>query len=712
MSELTRDIRCYLTNAGRQAELDALKNGTVLEIVSMVIDSALLPDDQDPKDLTEAISPIADTYPLMVSTDGAKGKISFLSDIPSSAGMFTINGFAWMTNTGVLYAYARGLGDIKRPAESGQNDVLRIEAELVTENAIVINHTYDDSQIYATHFELNESIRLHIESADPHVQYEHKSNAATNAEIDASSTAEKHVKLPQLWRAFLNKVKPASLLIAGIVQLSNKYNGTSQTKATTEKALTDGLKTKSNAVHKHSASDINAGTLAKERLPNASTTAKGASQLNDTVTSTSKTQSLTANMGRYIWAKAVGAYDLAASKMTQATADGRYWKRTETVTNSTKLDNKTYSQLYTAIRQGLSPNTNTWRSISDVVNSTSSDISASLRAVKTAYDKGVSAYNLAASKMTQATADGRYWKRTETVTNSTKLDNKTYSQLYTAIRAGLSPNTNTWRSISDVVNSTSSDISASLRAVKTAYDKGVSAYNLAASKMTQSTADGRYLILDSSKGATIAARYLMSGSSNVGTKIRLPYKTNSGKMVAFTIRVYQGYQVADIQISGYLYESTNQWHCPAAVMIAGTGNIEVTMGRDENGYAYAWLSGGNYKGVAVLDVVGGYSYANWNTGWVISETNSHPNAVLSKTIHPPFSPNNPNISDSVATVSSTVYASLTAVKAAYDKAALAYNQATEALSIAHSKWTHRSATTAQSGTVQLSTSVSSQSAAR
>jgi hypothetical protein len=43
--------------------------------------------------------------------------------------------------------------------------------------------------------------------------------------------------------------------------------------------------------------------------------------------------------------------------------------------------------------------TNTYRSISNSVTSTSSSISASCKAVKTAYDKAVSAYNLAASKI-------------------------------------------------------------------------------------------------------------------------------------------------------------------------------------------------------------------------------------------------------------------------------------------------------------------------
>ncbi|MGF1842273.1 phage tail protein [Vibrio clamense] len=151
----------------------------------------------------------------------------------------------------------------------------------------------------------------------------------------------------------------------GAVLLSNLYNGTSQTKVTTEKALSDGLRTKSNAVHHHSASDIVSGTFAKERLPNASTAAKGASQLNDTVTSTSKTQSLTANMGRYIWAKAVDAKTSADAAMTEALkaiteleANALYWKRGEKVSNASHsddshtLDGKTVEEIMDTINVG------------------------------------------------------------------------------------------------------------------------------------------------------------------------------------------------------------------------------------------------------------------------------------------------------------------------------------------------------------------------
>lgn len=92
-------------------------------------------------------------------------------------------------------------------------------------------------------------LAAHLSASDPHKQYELQSNAASDAEIDTESSLKKHVKLPQLWRALRTKIKEASLTVKGIVQLSNSYQGTSEKKAVTEKALTQGLATKSPSRH-------------------------------------------------------------------------------------------------------------------------------------------------------------------------------------------------------------------------------------------------------------------------------------------------------------------------------------------------------------------------------------------------------------------------------------------------------------------------------
>ncbi|MDW1615048.1 phage tail protein [Vibrio sp. Vb2853] len=129
--------------------------------------------------------------------------------------------------------------------------------------------------------------------------------------------------------------------------------------------------------HKHNASDITAGTLAKERLPDATTGAKGAVTLTDSTSSSSSVLAATA--------KAVkAAYDEAKSKWSYVVAS-------TSVYGATKL--------------------------SSAINSSSQALAATPKAVKEAYD-------LAASKLTQSTADGRYLKKTAKAVDSDKLDGK------------------------------------------------------------------------------------------------------------------------------------------------------------------------------------------------------------------------------------------------------------------------------------------------
>lgn len=141
-------------------------------------------------------------------------------------------------------------------------------------------------------------------------------------------------------------------------------------------------------------------------------------------------------------------------------------------------------------------------------------------------------------------------------------------------------------------------------------------------------------------GTPVAAYYTDATLSSVGTKIVLPFTTNAGTMVSFTVRVYQNYQTADIQVSGYLYSAIDNWHVPKAIMIAGSLPVEVKMGRDSDGKAYVHITGAAYRGIGIFDVVSGYVGADWNSGWVITQSDVTPNLALDITIHPPYSPDN------------------------------------------------------------------------
>lgn len=211
----------------------------------------------------------------------------------------------------------------------------------------------------------------HVEGFSEHLRHDEQ---ATKAQAEAMTSS-------------INWISPLRWKEAFLSRLSNSFAGTRTEYAASEKALSDGLRTKANSSHKHDASDVNSGILAKERLPNASTAVKGAVQLNDTVTSTSTTQALTANKGKSIWDRANEALNAAHAKWTYVVAS-------TTVYGATKLSSAT--------------------------NSTSEALAATSGALKKTYD-------LAASKITKVQGDLWYWKRGETVTNSTQLNGKTNS---------------------------------------------------------------------------------------------------------------------------------------------------------------------------------------------------------------------------------------------------------------------------------------------
>ncbi len=153
-----------------------------------------------------------------------------------------------------------------------------------------------------------------------------RNELATNQEVEQQADVSKVVLLNQLWTAFSNLLSSISIETTGVlsgggtlddlkaieiddasvdkkgaVQLTSNINGTSETLAATQKAINDLLvmiNTLSGKValseHSHSADDITSGTLAAERLPTASTKAKGAVQTTDTAGS--KSSSLVPSM--------------------------------------------------------------------------------------------------------------------------------------------------------------------------------------------------------------------------------------------------------------------------------------------------------------------------------------------------------------------------------------------------------------------------------
>ncbi|MEH8055390.1 phage tail protein, partial [Gallibacterium anatis] len=158
--------------------------------------------------------------------------------------------------------------------------------------------------------------------------------------------------------------------------------------------------------------------------------------------------------------------------------------------------------------------------LTDSINFASSLFAASALAVKTAYDKAVAAYNLAAGKANATTniaagngltgggqlnanrtiAMGIPSSITASTTNSVTSTSHTH-----AIEKG-SLTTSGIVQLTDSVNQDSSVFAATAKAVKTAFDKAVGAYNAAAGKVSKAG--------DTMTGVLRAADFVMNRNGN------------------------------------------------------------------------------------------------------------------------------------------------------------------------------------------------------
>ncbi|NOH85537.1 hypothetical protein F0249_17210 [Vibrio sp. 03-59-1] len=228
------DLRGYVTQLGFNAEANAKTFGNKIKITKIQVDGGLLPIERSPVSVENVVHDYGDEsiFDAVVNEDAA-GVMTAQISIPVShainGGSYEIWGLAVIAELdGVefIYSYRRIEGDVKLfNSDSLKSYLFRVTWQ--TSNASVIEYVIAPSIAYVTHKEMSE----HENKDDAHSQYERKDNAATNDDIDNKSTAEKHIKLPQLFRAFLGFI-------------TNQWNGDKTDIAVSQKGVTDGLATK------------------------------------------------------------------------------------------------------------------------------------------------------------------------------------------------------------------------------------------------------------------------------------------------------------------------------------------------------------------------------------------------------------------------------------------------------------------------------------
>lgn len=81
----------------------------------------------------------------------------------------------------------------------------------------------------------------------------------------------------------------------------------------------------------------------------------------------------------------------------------------------------------------------------------------------------------------------------------------------------------------------------------------------------------------------------------------------SNWMLYFKVRIYQGYNYYELDISGYNY-GTNHWYSPKARLISSNVNsINVVFGYDSDNHLWIAIPAANYTGIFITDITNGYT---------------------------------------------------------------------------------------------------------
>ena len=97
---------------------------------------------------------------------------------------------------------------------------------------------------------------------------------------------------------------------------------------------------------------------------------------------------------------------------------------------------------------------------------------------------------------------------------------------------------------------------------------------------------------------------------------KIKINSTTSWMLAFTIRVYHGYNWNDIVISGYNYSTNKTWTNVKATMLGGNhdNEIDVYLGKDGDNELWIGLSAGNYTGLDIFQITNGYTQITDTTG--------------------------------------------------------------------------------------------------
>lgn len=361
--------------------LAKVQSGEKLKFTKIALGSGIIPPGKEPKDMVGLVKPVVDLAISRLINNGETvtvGSTFNNKDVATAFYYRELGLFANDPDIGeILYCYGNAgeTADLVPPGNSANAIEKIIDIIVSIGNAEVIANIA--SGIYARKEEvdainnrLSNGIVISVNNKQGNVNLgasdvgaspvNHASNTATYgiSTVNNYGHAKASNQVPLVAGtasvgtdngefASGDHVHPAQTTISG--------NAGSATKLQTARQINgvafDGTKnitiTASPNSHNHNASDINAGTIPTARLPIASTTQQGIVLLNNTVTSTSTSTALTANIGKTIYDQ------LQTAQMHKLTTDEGL---THPISNSGDLNNIIKTGFYEVVKSmGNSP---------------------------------------------------------------------------------------------------------------------------------------------------------------------------------------------------------------------------------------------------------------------------------------------------------------------------------------------------------------------
>ncbi|EOG9063572.1 phage tail protein [Vibrio fluvialis] len=204
-----------LTLLGENAEINGKLNNKPINFTHIAIGDGNDQYVQPSRTQTTLVNeitriPVTGMEKIEPSEEGGIPQLKVWAKIPDNIVDVAVREFAAIAvYDGNSYLHAVG-NSVRIPILSGANNGGEV-------NDIYIEMTFavtsldpiimiDPSIVTATRKYVDDQDAKHVDESDPHTQYERKDNAASDNDIDTDSSASKHIKLPQLWRAFSQKL--------------------------------------------------------------------------------------------------------------------------------------------------------------------------------------------------------------------------------------------------------------------------------------------------------------------------------------------------------------------------------------------------------------------------------------------------------------------------------------------------------------------------